>query len=191
MSAQISRYSELIQATPGWEYAGVFADSGISGTTTNRPQFQAMLDGARAGGIDIILTKSISRFARNTVDSLTTVRQLKDAGVEVYFEKENIWTFDAKGELLITIMSSLAQEEARSISENITWGHRKWFADGKVTVPFSRFLGYDRGEDDNLVITEEQAKLVRYIYALYLDCGSLAGIVKRLQAEGHKTASGT
>ena len=110
--------------------------------------------------------------------------------MEVYFEKENIWTFDAKGELLITIMSSLAQEEARSISENVTWGHRKRFADGKVTVPFSRFLGYDRGEDGNLVINEEQAKLVRYIYSLFLDGNSLTGIAKQLHAEGHLTASG-
>ncbi len=89
-------------------------------------------------------------------------------GVEVYFEKENIWTFDAKGELLITIMSSLAQEEARSISENVTWGHRKRFADGKVTVPFSRFLGYDKGEDGNLVVNLQQAALVRRILGIFL-----------------------
>lgn len=108
----------------------------------------------------------------------------------MFFEKENIWTFDAKGELLITIMSSLAQEEARSISENVTWGHRKRFADGKVTVPFSLFLGYVRGEDGNLVINQEQAKLVRYIYTLYLGGDSLTGIAKQLQVEGHLTASG-
>ena len=111
-----------------------------------------MLADALAGRIDLIVTKSVSRFARNTVDSLTTVRQLKEKGIEIYFEKENIWTLDSKGELLITIMSSLAQEESRSISENVTWGQRKRFADGKVTVPFNRFLGYDRGEDGNLII---------------------------------------
>ena len=93
------------------------------------------------------MTKSVSRFARNTVDSLSTIIKLKEDGTEVFFEKENIWTFDSKGELLITIMSSLAQEESRSISGNCTWGQRKRFADGKVTVPFERFLGYDRGED--------------------------------------------
>lgn len=97
--------------------------------------------------VDLIITKSLSRFARNTVDSLTTIRKLKENKVECYFEKENIRTFDSKGELLLTIMSSLAQEESRSISENVTWGQRKRFADGKVTVPFKRFLGYDRGEE--------------------------------------------
>ena len=189
--AQVDYYTRYITDHAGWQLAGIYTDEGITGTSTkHRAGFQAMVADALAGKIDLIITKSVSRFARNTVDSLTTVRQLKDAGVEVYFEKENIWTFDAKGELLITIMSSLAQEEARSISENVTWGHRKRFADGKVTVPFSRFLGYDRGEDGNLVINQEQAKLVRYIYTLYLDGGSLTGIARRLQAEGHLTASG-
>jgi len=120
-----------------------------------------MIADALAGQIDLIVTKSVSRFARNTVDSLTSARKLKEKGVEVYLEKENIWTLDAKGELLITIMSSLAQEEARSISENVTWGHRKRFADGKVTVPYNGFLGYDKGEDGNLVVNSEQAKTVR------------------------------
>lgn len=106
LSAQISRYSELIQSTPGWEYAGVFADSGISGTTTNRPQFQAMLDRARIGEIDLILTKSISRFARNTVDLLKTIRELKTLGVEVRFDKEGISTFSADGELVLTLLAS-------------------------------------------------------------------------------------
>lgn len=145
LSAQVSYYSELIQKNPEWQYAGVYADEGITGTSTmKRPEFQRMMADCEAGKIDIILTKSISRFARNTVDSLTTIRKLKENGVECYFEKENIWTFDGKGELLITIMSSIAQEESRSISENCTWGQRKRFADGKVTVPFHRFLGYDR-----------------------------------------------
>jgi DNA invertase Pin-like site-specific DNA recombinase len=100
-----------------------------------------MINDALDGKIDLIITKSVSRFARNTVDTMTTVRKLKEKNIEVWFEKENIQTLDSKGELLITIMSSLAQEESRSISENCTWGQRKRFADGKVTVPFSRFLG--------------------------------------------------
>ena len=100
-----------------------------------------MVEDALAGKIDLIVTKSVSRFARNTVDTLTTVRKLKERGVEVYFEKENIYTLDNKGELLITIMSSLAQEESRSISENVTWGHRKRMADGKVMMPYGLFLG--------------------------------------------------
>lgn len=122
------------------------ADEGITATNTKkRDGFKQMVEDALAGKIDLIVTKSVSRFARNTVDSLTTVRELKEKGVEIYFEKENIWTLDSKGELLITIMSSLAQEESRSISENTTWGKRKQFADGRASVGFKHFLGYDRG----------------------------------------------
>ena len=147
----------------------MYADEGITGCNTkNRDGFNSMIADALNNRIDLIITKSVSRFARNTVDSLTTIRKLKEKNVECYFEKENIWTFDSKGELLLTIMSSLAQEESRSISENCTWGQRKRFADGKVTVPFQRFLGYDRGEDGNLVINEEQAKTIRKIYGLFL-----------------------
>ena len=115
----------------------MYTDEGISGVSTkNREGFNRMISDALAGRIDPIVTKSVSRFARNTVDSLTTVRKLKEKGVEVYFEKENIYTLDSKGELLITIMSSLAQEESRSISENVTWGQRKRFADGKVSMAY-------------------------------------------------------
>lgn len=106
-----------------------------------------MISDALAGKIDLIVTKSVSRFARNTVDSLTTVRKLKENGIEVYFEKENLRTLDSKGELPITIMSSLAQEESRSISENVTWGQRKRFADGKVSMAYKQFLGYRKGPD--------------------------------------------
>ena len=136
------------------------------------------------------MTKSVSRFARNTVDSLTTIRKLKEHGTEVYFEKENIWTFDSKGELLLTIMSSLAQEESRSISENCTWGQRKRFADGKVTVPFSRFLGYDRGEDGNLVVNPEQAVTVKRIYSLFLQGKTPHGICQILMDDGIPSPSG-
>lgn len=128
-----------------------------------------MVADALAGKIDLIITKSVSRFARNTVDSLTTIRSLKEHNVECYFEKENIWTFDGKGELLLTIMSSLSQEEARSISENVTWGQRKRFADGKVSLAYSRFLGYDKGADGKMVINPEQAETVRLIYGLFLE----------------------
>ena len=120
LSAQVSYYSELIQNHSGWQYVGVYADEALTGTKENRENFQRLLADCRDGKVDLIITKSISRFARNTVDSLTTIRQLKEKGIECYFEKENIWTFDGKGELLITIMSSLAQEESRSISENVT-----------------------------------------------------------------------
>ncbi|SQF05615.1 site-specific recombinase [Streptococcus equi subsp. zooepidemicus] len=149
-----------------------------------------MVKDALDGKIDLIVTKSVSRFARNTVDSLSTIRKLKEHGTEVFFEKENIWTFDSKGELLITIMSSLAQEESRSISENCTWGQRKRFADGKVTIPFERFLGYDRGEDGNLVVNPEQAKVVKKIYRLFLQGYSPFGIAKELTGEGILTPGG-
>lgn len=162
--AQMDYYRTYITGRSDWEFVGMYSDEGISATTTKyREGFNKMISDALDGKIDLIITKSISRFARNTVDSLTTVRKLKDKGVEIYFEKENIWTLDSKGELLITIMSSLAQEESRSISENTTWGVRKSFADGKVRVSFSKFLGYDEG----FVINEEKAKTVRLIYKLY------------------------
>ena len=155
--AQVDYYTEYIKSRSDWKFVDVYTDEGISGTNTkNREGFRNMIADALDGKIDLIVTKSVSRFARNTVDSLTTVRQLKEKGIEIYFEKENIWTLDSKGELLITIMSSLAQEESRSISENVVWGQRKRFADGKVTVPFGRFLGYDRGEDGNLVLNEKK-----------------------------------
>ena len=126
------------------QYIGANADEAVTGTKGSRPKFQRIIRNCKTGKIDLILTKSLSRFSRNTVDTLTTVRKLKEKGIEIYFEKENIYTLDSKGELLITIMSSLAQEESRSISENTTWGQRKRFADGKVSLPYKKFLGYER-----------------------------------------------
>ena len=156
--AQVDYYTKYIKSRDDWEFAGIYTDEGISATNTKKREgFKSMIADALAGKIDLIITKSVSRFARNTVDSLTTVRELKDKGIEIFFEKENIWTLDSKGELLITIMSSLAQEESRSISENVTWGQRKRFADGKVSMPYKRFLGYDKGEDGAPVINESGA----------------------------------
>lgn len=189
--AQIDYYTNYIDGRDDWEFAGMYSDEGITATNTKkRIGFQNMIADALAGKIDLIVTKSVSRFARNTVDSLTTVRQLKEKGVEIYFEKENIWTLDSKGELLITIMSSLAQEESRSISENCVWGQRKRFADGKVTVPFKRFLGYDMGPDRNLVINHKQAEIVKKIYGLFLQGMSPHAIAKQLMADGDETPSG-
>lgn len=143
--AQVDYYTQFIKSHADWDFVKVYTDEGISGLDTKkRDGFNEMIGDALSGAIDLIITKSVSRFARNTVDSLSTIRKLKDKGVEVYFEKENIWTFDGKGELLLTIMSSLAQEESRSISENVTWGQRKRFSDGKVSLPYKQFLGYDR-----------------------------------------------
>ena len=162
-------------------------DEGISATNTKRRDgFKQMITDALEGKIDLIITKSVSRLARNTVDSIQTARKLKDKGVEVYFEKENIWTLDAKGELLITIMSSLAQEESRSISENTTWGRRKQFASGKGSIAFGRFLGYDK----DFRINEEEAKTVKLIYKLYISGYSAYAISKELMKRGLKTATG-
>ncbi len=176
-TTQVNYYTNYIKGHDDWEFAGLYADEGISATCLrHREGFKQMVADALAGKIDLILTKSVSRFARNTVDSLTTIRELKDHGVEVYFEKENIWTLDSKGELLITIMSSLAQEESRSISENTTWGLRKQFADGKASVCYSSFLGYDK----DFKVNEEQAKTVRLIYALFLQGMSANAIAQEL-----------
>lgn len=186
--AQIDYYTQHIKANGDWEFVEVYTDEGISGTNTKkRDGFRRMVQDALDGKIDLILTKSVSRFARNTVDTLTTVRQLKEKGVEVYFEKENIYTLDSKGELLITIMSSLAQEESRSISENVTWGQRKRFADGKVNMPYKRFLGYAKGEDGTPKIVESEAEIVRLIYKLFLQGKTQNFIARYLTAKGIPT----
>ncbi|MCD8300913.1 MAG: recombinase family protein [Clostridiales bacterium] len=185
--AQVDYYTHYIKGRDDWEFVGIYTDEGISATNTKRREgFKQMVSDALAGKIDLIVTKSVSRFARNTVDSLSTIRKLKEKGTEVYFEKENIWTMDAKGELLITIMSSLAQEESRSISENTTWGQRKRFADGKASVAYKRFLGYDRG----FVVNEEEAKTIRLIYKLFLEGLSCHAIAAELTNRKLPTPAG-
>ena len=189
--AQVDYYTKYIREHPDWEFVDVYTDEGISAVMTkHRDGFNRMIEDALSGRIDLIVTKSVSRFARNTVDSLTTVRKLKDHGVEVFFEKENIYTLDSKGELLITIMSSLAQEESRSISENVTWGRRKQFADGKVSLPYRRFLGYEKGPDGLPQIVPEQAKIVVYIYDLFMMGLTPGAIARRLTTEGIPTPGG-
>ena len=179
--AQVDYYTKYIKERPDWEFVGIYTDEGISAVNTKkRDGFNKMVADALAGKIDLIVTKSVSRFARNTVDSLSTVRKLKENGVEVFFEKENIYTFDGKGELLITIMSSLAQEESRSISENVTWGQRKRFSDGKVSMPYKRFLGYEKGEDGTPKIVESEAEIVRLLYRLIMEGKTSSAIAKYL-----------
>lgn len=190
-AAQVDYYTSYIKGRDDWEYVDIYTDEGISATNTKKREgFNRMIKDALAGKIDLIITKSVSRFARNTVDSLTTIRKLKEKGIEVYFEKENIWTLDAKGELLLTIMSSLAQEEARNISENTTWGKRKMFSDGRYHMNYSRFLGYDKGPDGGIVVNEEQAKVVRFIYKSYLSGLSTVAIAKKLMEKGIKAPGG-
>ena len=150
---QVNYYTNYISENPLYEYAGTYADEGISGINTKkRDEFNRMIADSRAGKIDMIITKFISRFARNTLDCLNYVRELKDLGIGIIFEKENINTLDAKGEVLLTILSSLAQDESRSISENCTWGIRRRFETGKQKMSTKRFLGYDTDETGKLVI---------------------------------------
>ena len=189
--AQVEYYTYYITERSDLEFVEVYTDEGITGTSINkRKGFIRMITDALAGHIDLIITKSVSRFARNTVDLLSTIRLLKEHGVEVFFEKENIRTFDCRGELLLSIMASIAQEESRSISENCKWGQRRRFAEGKVTVPFKRFLGYDRGEDGNLVINEEQAAVVRRIYEMFMQGSTPYAIAKALTEDGVPTPGG-
>ncbi|MBR3131331.1 recombinase family protein [Candidatus Saccharibacteria bacterium] len=189
--AQISFYTDYIKSKPEWEFVDVYADEGISGTSyKKRDGFNRMVKDAEEGKIDLILTKSISRFARNTVDSLTITRKLKAVGVEVFFEKENISSMDAQAELIFTIMSSVAQEESRSISENVRWGKQRSMEAGKVYLPYNSFLGYRKGDDGLPQIVEEEAKIVRDIYKMYLGGMSLNGIADKLNTDGIKTPSG-
>lgn len=190
VSAQVSYYSKLIQSNPEWEYAGVYADSGISGTgIKERDEFQRLIADCEAGKIDIVLTKSISRFARNTVDLLATVRHLKEIGVEVRFEKEHINSFSGDGELMMTIIASFAQEEVRSTSENIKWGIRKGYANGIDVARNKKVYGY-RYDGEKYVIQEDEAEIVRYIFASMADGIAPNVIIKELNARGAKTWRG-
>ena len=184
-NAQVDYYKKYIQNNPDWEYVDMYADEGITGTSTkSRKRFNEMIDDAVAGKIDLIITKSVSRFARNTVDTLVNIRKLKDAGVECFFEEQGIWTFDSTGELMITMLSSIAQEEARNISENVTWGHRRRFEDGKIMMSYKHFLGYERGEDGVPVINPEEAKIVRDIYEMFMQGKTPYVIARTLEKTG-------
>ena len=188
VEAQKDYFEKLILRHEGWILAGVYADEGISGTSLRqRKAFLQMIEDAMAGKIDLIVTKSISRFARNTVDTLNVIRQLKARNIEVFFEKENIYTLDSKGEFLITLMSSLAEEEARSLSENVKWGKRKAFADGKYSLPYSSFLGYKKGSDNLPEVVPDEAQVVRWIYFLYLIGTAPTTIAKMLTEAGMPT----
>ena len=186
LSAQVSYYSDYIQSN-GWEYAGVYADEAITGTKDNRENFQRLLAECRKGTIQMVITKSISRFARNTVTLLSTVRELKSLGVDVYFEEQNIHTTSADGELMLTILASYAQEESLSVSENMKWRIRRNFEDGK---PWSGLiLGY-RFEGGKYVIVPEEAEVVRRIYREYLDGLGATAIMKGLNDDGIHTRTG-
>ena len=189
--AQIKYYTELIENNPEWELAGIFADEGISGTNTKkRDEFNRMIEECKAGNIDMVLTKSISRFARNTLDCLKYIRMLKEKDIAVYFQKENINTLDAKGEVMITIMASLAQQESESISKNVKLGIDFRNKQGKVQVNHNRFLGYTKDTDGHLIIDPEQAEVVKRIYREYLEGSSMDMICHGLEANGILTGAG-
>lgn len=189
--AQVDYYTKLIQGRADWEFVTIYTDEGISAVNTKRREgFKQMVADGLDGKFDLLVTKSVSRFARNTVDSLTTVRKLKEVGCEVWFEKENIYTLDSKGELLITIMSSLAQEESRSISENVTWGQRKRMADGKVSLPYAQFLGYEKGDDGLPKVVPAEAEIVRLIFRLYMEGKTFSAIATYLERQGIPSPAG-
>jgi len=163
-----------------YEFAGIYADEGITATNTKkRDDFNRMIEDCRNKKIDRIITKSISRFARNTLDYLNYVRESKALGIGITFEKENIDTLDSKGEVLLTILSSLAQDESRSISENTRWGIRRRYENGEYGIATKRFMGYDRDENGKLVINQEQAKVVKRLYSEYLN-GKTLDYIKRI-----------
>jgi site-specific DNA recombinase len=189
LSAQVSRYSELIQSNPQWKFAGIYADEGISGTKAgSRPEFMRMVADCESGKIDIILTKSISRFARNTVDLLETVRHLKDIGVEVRFEKESIRSLSDDGELMLTLLASFAQEESRSISENEKWSVKKRMEQGIPTAK-PPILGY-KWVGNHLEIVPEEAAVVKRIFQNFLDGKSRLETERELEAEGIRSVNG-
>ncbi len=186
--AQIEYYTDKINKNPEWQMAGIFADEGITGTQAKkRPEFLKMIRLCRQGKIDVILTKSLSRFARNTVDSLNYIRELRLLGIAVISEKENINTLTAESEMLITIMSCFAQAESESISKNVAWGIRQSFKNGNVPMQYARLLGYKKGENDLPEIIPDEAEIVREIFRRYLEGASMEQIADSLNGRGLTT----
>lgn len=189
--AQVDYYTEKINSNPNWKCAGIFADDGKSATQTKkREDFNTMIEACMAGKVDLVLTKSVSRFARNTIDALRYIRKLKEKNIPVIFEKEGVNTMESGGELLITILSSQAQEESRNISENTRWGLTRKFENGIISVNHKKFLGYTKDEDGNLVIVPEEATIVKRIFREYLEGSSVLQIAKGLGEDGIKTVTG-
>lgn len=185
---QVNHYTEYIGRNKEWELAGIYTDDGISGTNTKKREgFNEMIDDCMAGKIDMVITKSISRFARNTIDCLKYVRQLKEKNIAIIFEKENINTLEASGELLLTIMASLAQQESASLSQNVKLGLQFRYQEGKVQVNHEHFLGYTKDEDGNLIIDEDEGKIVRRIFREYLEGASFRDIAEGLERDKIKT----
>ncbi len=185
---QVQTYTKMIMERSDWNFIGVFADEGKSGTNmSKRTQFQTMIGMAKSGLIDLIITKSISRFSRNVVDTITILQNLKQAKVEVWFENENISSFDPKIEFVISVLSGMAEEEARNVSENVKWNVRKRFSEGKFYIVAKGFLGYKYDEDRNLVIDEDEAAVVRKIYEMYTTGIGVSEIIRHLNSNNIKT----
>ena len=188
---QVEYYNRFVQSHPEYELVDIYADEGISGTNTKkREHFKRMIADCEAHKVDMVITKSISRFARNTQDCLENYRKLKNLGITVVFEKETISSADTTGELLLTILSSLAQDESRNISENTKWGIRSKFQKGIPHINACKFMGFDKAEDGRLVVNEEEAKVVRRIYREFLEGFTCSAIAARLNAEGVPGVSG-
>ena len=187
---QVRTYENMIRSNPKYEFVGVYADQGVTGFSEKRPEFQRMLVDARAGKTDKIITKSISRFARNTVTLLKYVRELKNMGVGVFFEENSIDTLSSEGEMMLAVLASFSQEEVRSMSENNKWTCRKKFERGELMINTTRFMGYDKDKEGNLIINEEEAAVVRRIFDMYLSGTGAHGIAKKLNAEGVTTVTG-
>ena len=191
-NAQIAYYTEKIAATPEWTMVRLYADEGITGTSMKRrKEFLKMLRDCDRGKIDLIITKSVSRFGRNTLDGLDTVRKLKRKGIGVFFEKENTNTLYMDNEMILTFMMSQAQAESESLSGSVKWGHRKNFKDGKVYYHYASFLGYRKGPDGLPEIDPDEAAIVRRIFARYLLGQSVHQICRDLMSDGVKTAQGS
>lgn len=188
---QIEEFEKKIKENPKWEFAGMYADEGITGTSLKkRKQFVAMLEAARAGKIDLILVKSISRFGRNTVDVLSVVQEFRLKNIEIYFEKENLSSLNPQIDMVLTMLISVAQEESRSISSNIKWTIKKKFKEGKVIVNTAHFLGYTKDKQGNLVIVPDEAKIIKEIYNLYIAGFTISDIKEVMNERGIKTPAG-
>ena len=188
---QVKHYTERIQSEPKWMLVGIYADKGITGTSVKkRDEFNKMIRKCKQGKIDMIITKSIARFARNTVDCLTHTRMLKDLGVDVYFEEQGIHSTDPGAEFYITIYGSIAQSESENISANVIWGKEQSAREGKVSFHYKNFLGYRKGEDGQPEIDPEQAAIVRLIYEKFLAGDSYSTIAQYLMEDGIQTPAG-
>lgn len=184
-NAQVQYYKKYICENPDYEFAGIYADEAISGTSLkNRVEFNQMMEATKDGKVDMIITKSLSRFGRNTLDTLKSIRTLKEIGVDVYFEKEGVHTNDSEGELFLTLISAVAEQSSRAQSENLKWGIRKQYERGNIkSVGSGKFLGYTKDEDGNLIIDEAEAPIVRRIYREFLDGYGTHQIARRLTEE--------